>query len=947
MKAFMDRFEKIAAKYPDRIALDDTKRRLTYRELETESGKIYSYLKKKGIKKEDRVLMITQRGVGSVSCILGILKAGAVIIPLEDTYPGERVNYIKKDAKPSIVIDQALYEEIIKNEDYLAGHEQTDPHDASYIVYTSGSTGNPKGVVHEYGTIDLTVSMEGEAESFPEFRMGHIAPFYFVVTMIFLFSYFTKAYTIYIVPHDITRNIAKFSKYMVDTRMQGVFLSPSYIRLYQTPSPYLETIRTGSEPANGCFYPGGKPEIINAYGMSESGFVLLETVLDKKYDVAPLGRPLYSEVDVHLRDDSGNRVEGAGRGELCFTNSYTRGYLNLPEKTSEVFVDGVYHSGDLFERDENGMYYFLGRKDDMFKINGNRIEPAEIERQVKDITKLQRVYAKGFQEGGRAYIVVYYLNSQAKELGILENGRLTCDMTPLKKHLPDYMIPAYYIGLDEFPINANGKIDRKALVPPRQDLFQGEYVEPANEKERFFCDAMAKVLQLERVSALDDFYTLGGDSIGAIKMLALCDEGGYRISTGELYEKRTPRKLALCCDKEDADADMEALESQYRKSGIGLSPGQIFHVRQKIRNPDSTRYNVAVLYKLKKDIDPDRFKAAVEKVMEAHPIYKTKLVETDNGNVMQMYDENIFTPVSVRRMSDSEFENYCSTIIKPFGTFGTALYRYEMIITPSALYLFMDHHHLIIDGMSLQLIKKQIAECYKDPETKLPKDFYYAVAAGLIESQGQEVDRLNCDPILNPDKNGPDTKTAYLYRVGKHTLRKPDGIDCAFAILMACAKYNKRKDAALYYAYNGKDNIIKNRSAGMYAVMFPLYMDFSKNASIEEMRQQIKNQTIYKSAHPETWWTDEIIQGNRMQKIVLFNYQSGTLEQEDFAALTEEELKPPRSSDQPAGIFSIGAIDYKNSPNIAYLSYSEGYYEKESIEKFVSMFEEALDAILK
>ncbi|MBQ7507545.1 MAG: non-ribosomal peptide synthetase [Lachnospiraceae bacterium] len=542
---FLERVKEIIDAYPDRTAFVDREREITYRELEKESGKVYHYLKRSGIGKEDFVQIVMPRSIGTVSSMGGVLRAGAAFVPLEDTYPEDRIRYIREDSGSKCVIDQTLFEKIMAEEPYLGGYEETDLHDACYAIYTSGSTGNPKGVVHEYGNIDQNALAAPEADDWPVHRFGLLPAFYFVGAETFLMSQLLEANTIYIIPHELLQDFRKLTLYIVENRLQSLFMSPSHIRIYEKPSPWLERIETASEPANGLYYPGGIPEIENLYGMSEAGFVVLKTLLDRAYDPAPVGKPVIP-VDVHLLDEEGNRIEGEGTGELCFRDEFVRGYLNLPEKTAAAFTGGIYHSGDIARRDKEGVYTIIGRKDEMMKINGNRIEPAEIEYRIKELTGLTQVAAKGFVTSERSFIAAYFLKKEAKDKGLLMGDRLLIDREKLKTALPDYMIPSVFQGLDEFPLTASGKLLKKALPEP-DGPGEGEqyrYEAPADEKERLLCTLMEEILEKPRIGAEDDFYESGGDSIRALLLLSALSDRGIEIPLGELTKRRTPRSLA-------------------------------------------------------------------------------------------------------------------------------------------------------------------------------------------------------------------------------------------------------------------------------------------------------------------------------------------------------------------------------------------------------------------
>ena len=620
MVDFVERFEYIAEKFKDNIALDDNIQRIAYGELNERASKIYAYLKEQNIQKEEVVLLFLPRGVDFVAGFIGVMKAGAAFVPLEDSYPKERVDYIAKDTSVKLILDIDLVNTIYKDTEPLEGHEKTDPHDLAYIVYTSGTTGNPKGILHEYGNVSQCIST-GLTES--NRIVGLVAPFYFVGGIMGIFMYVTRGDMTYIVSHDMLRDFPTLKKYIYDTQMELIYLPPSYIRIYTDPSPYLKVVATGSEPANGLCYPNRTPHILNTYGMSECGFRLIMGELDRKYDVAPVGKPA-TDVPLFLVDEEGNVVDGEGTGEICFKNEYVRGYLNLPEKTSEVFVEGIYHTGDIANRDAEGRYYIVGRADDMIKINGNRVEPAEIEAKVQEITGLEKVVAKGFALETRSFVCVYYIKSEAEKLGIINEGELVIDKERLKALLPDYMIPAYYVPLDEFPLTASGKISKKLLACPDVEDYQRDYEAPINEKEAYFCEVFSKVLKMPRIGRKDDFFQIGGDSIRAIQFTAECTR--YEVKTKDLYENPTPEQLALACREysEDESAEKEKrLAEGYREENISGRPF-MEALQKKVLSTSAVT--------LKHDVDIEKLRKAWENVLVKYPFYNQHL-EIENGKL--------------------------------------------------------------------------------------------------------------------------------------------------------------------------------------------------------------------------------------------------------------------------------------------------------------------------
>ena len=250
--------------------------------------------------------------------------------------------------------------------------------------------------------------------------------------------------------------------FFFEKRISITFLTPSYVRMLGNQTgPFLKMLFVGSEPANNVY--NKSVDLINIYAASESGFAVGVFQIDKPYDTCPIGKP---EIDckITLFDEEGNVAEDGEIGELCFENPFVRGYINLPEETEKAFQDGIYHTGDLARMDANGNYVLLGRSGDMIKINGNRIEPAEIEASVKQVLGIDWAAARGFEENGKSYLCAYYTADIEVDADKMREE--------LSKRLPYYMIPAYYIKIDKVPLKPNGKMDRKALPQPDASDFK-------------------------------------------------------------------------------------------------------------------------------------------------------------------------------------------------------------------------------------------------------------------------------------------------------------------------------------------------------------------------------------------------------------------------------------------------------------------------------------------
>lgn len=544
MTPFIRLVEKNVQEVPLRMAvvLDEHKECLTYSQLWEYSGRVYAYLKEIGIGKEDFVQICLPRNTSVVVAALGIWRAGAAFVVVEENYPESRSAFIREDCNCKLLLNGDVYAQMLKC-DYLDGYEDTSPNDACFAIYTSGTTGTPKGILHEYGklcNIVYNTHSDSELNSSVCDRYAYLSPMDFVAFVMEFVAQFGQKGTFYIVSYNIVKNVQLFKSFIVNEKITRAFMPPSLLKIYGENLRSLDTVIIAGESANRLYY--ASPQIINRYSMSEAAFVVARFKVDKVYDVIPVGKNI-RDLNIILLGDDGKEVPDGDRGEVCFKNEYTRGYINQSLETEKVFVDGIYHTGDIGYKDENGYLYISGRKNGMIKINGNRIEPSEIEMMVKKIYGIDFAIIKAFEEEQRTYLVLYCQKSEIGDRFSSKNIELFKKL--LYESMPGYMIPSYYVVIDEIPLNTNGKIDRKKL--PKPNIVRDEYSKPSTELEERICTLMEDILKQENIGATDDFFAMGGDSLAVIKLISQLE--GITLEVCDIYKYRTPRGIAKYCEK--------------------------------------------------------------------------------------------------------------------------------------------------------------------------------------------------------------------------------------------------------------------------------------------------------------------------------------------------------------------------------------------------------------
>lgn len=528
---FIDKFEENVRLYPDKVILLDQKTCLTLRELDELTGRIYAYLKGKNIGREDFVMISLPHGVAPYAAMIGIWKAGAAFVASSPDLPKSREDVIYNECNPKLVIDDKVWAEIISTKP-LDGHQKTELHDLCYAVYTSGSEGKPKGVLHEYGQLDMnaaTVPFEGY-DDLPEDCIEYIPiPAYFAGVVLGCTWLMYRRIAIDAGPLSLMHNPKELQEYLVRHKVNIVTLPPSYLKANKISSPYLHYIQITMEAARDICPDGYY--ILNSYAQTE-GRLICMFVMDKEYKIVPIGSPVDPD-DIILVDDD-DEISDKSKGELCYRNPYFRGYINDEVRTRKTFINGYFRSGDIARVNEDGNYVILGRKTDMIKINGNRIEPAEIEAAVKRVLGIDWAFAKGFVSLEKSFVCVYY--TADIEINLAEVRAKLLDV------LPKYMIPSYFIKVDDIPRLPNGKVDRQAFKAPEIKDYVTEYVAPENELEELLCNKMQEITGVEKIGVNDDFFLLGGDSLRTIRLVSTCNI--YGLTVNDVYEARTPRAIA-------------------------------------------------------------------------------------------------------------------------------------------------------------------------------------------------------------------------------------------------------------------------------------------------------------------------------------------------------------------------------------------------------------------
>ena len=636
---------------------------------------------------------------------MAVWMTGNATVHMGVSFPPERVAYIMQHCEAELMIDGLFIAEARQQQERFTDIRRRTADQPCAMFYTSGSTGNPKGVLHSDAGFMHAITRFDKGFSLKGYKtFASTAACYFVV-LVTTYSLMLQGSELHILAPEVRRDVHLLEDYIAAHEIEFANISPSLLRVYRNKAKSLKVIKGGGERLVGCY--SKDYTVLNTFGQTETAGPVFIKPLDRNYDNAPIGRPTPG-VEIVLLDDEGREVADGETGELCFKSGmHSPIYYKEPERTATLTAGGVQHTGDLVRRLPNGDVLYVQRKDWMVKINGLRVEPGEVETVMRHIAGVKDAIVKGFTTDDltRQYLVGYYIVEEGATLG---EESIKAEMG---KKVPQYMVPQYMVRMDAFPLNANNKVDRKSLLPPDLSAMQSPYAAPTNEVERKLCDAFAKVLHLERVGIDDDFTHLGGDSI---RLMQMQQSLPYSIPANIVLTMGTPRKIAAYhTDHTNSVANTESM------TDYPLNSGQLFFLKQGLSAPESSASYFPWLHRLSLCIDVERLKSAVEQTVNAHPGMMMRVVADGNGGY-RLRSTTEPWQLPIEKMTDGEFESLRPHLFRCFRYLEEMLFEVRLIRTESAVYLYHNMHHVITDGLSNTLFIQEISQAYGG--TPIPRE---------------------------------------------------------------------------------------------------------------------------------------------------------------------------------------------------------------------------------
>lgn len=569
--SIISRFEEQVMANPKSPALESDYLTYNYEELNQVSNHIGHHLiQEYGVRSGDTIALVTSRKDLAIPAILGILKTGANYLPINVNEAPQRLRFMVEESSTNLILTdgslddsitylpQVMIEELLEGKKESGSLNRCQASDIAYIIYTSGSTGLPKGVMIPHSNVVNLAKETGYLNLKPGNKMLQFSPLHFDPSVMEIFCTLLNGASLVIIEREKALESHALAAHLEDYQVDHAILTTAYFNALVEIAPrvigQLDKLYFGGEAASSTHvrkaldFQKSPGAIVNLYGPTETTVCSLFHVIEKLAENAesiPIGKPVPG-TSIYVLDETLKPVPRGITGELYIGgHSVSKGYLENPDLTTEKFIDSpftngekLYRTGDMVYLSEQGEVEFLGRLDDLVKIRGHRIEIGEIEAAILRMQGITGVKVLPQQKNGRTEDLIAYLTIKSLE----RNDHFK---TILAKNLPAYMIPGYFVIVEEFPINQNGKIDI-AQLKELNDLVQYDDLQPPEtEIEKQLSTIWYKHLQSDKIGIDQNFFEIGGHSLTAMKVASeIYHETGVNVPLKEFYIHPSIRELS-------------------------------------------------------------------------------------------------------------------------------------------------------------------------------------------------------------------------------------------------------------------------------------------------------------------------------------------------------------------------------------------------------------------
>ncbi len=990
-------FEKQVKNHPDKIALKYGELEISFEELDKKSNQVANLLVDKGVKNKDFVCFLTDRSHVTIIGILGILKTGAAYVPIDILYPEERQQYIIDNCKANTILSvdenfiskTANVVSIHKSVDFSSEYAkpQIDPNGLSYVIYTSGTTGYPKGVMVSHRNVVRLLFNEKSYFSFISediWVMFHSPCF--DVSVWEIFGALLNGAKLVIAPKELLVDSSSFIQFLRKEKITVLSQTPSalnnliYHDLLSPDSLYVRLVTLAGE----AFHPPKIKEwkkirsdvkVVNMYGITETTVHNSYKEITQEDIDSPLsnvGRPLPT-LSMLILDQNKKIVPSGMIGELYVGGEgVTKGYLGKEALTQERFIKNpynpseiIYKSGDLVRRLDDGNLVYVGRIDHQVQLRGFRIELREIESNLTAMNEVEDAVVLLNDNGVNPYIVAFYTAKKEIEASSIK--------THLEGFLMDYMIPSNFVHIDQMPTNNNGKIDRIKLFEIEKSQ-KKKKESPIGETENTLAGLWQEILGIsDEIGRHDDFFSLGGNSISVVllkhKILLLFN---VELSISKLFENGILYDLANLIEVSEKTT-INSIPKAKEKVYYPLSPSQkrLFFIQQ--LDKSSTLYNMPSVSKIKGDLEVEKLRQAIQKLIDTHEILRTSFTLVDREPVQIVHEKATCDLALFKAESKEQLTQTVKDFRKPFDFEKLPLLRVGVVQTKEDNILLLDIHHIISDGFSQTTLTNELIRLYQGEQLEAPKlqykdyvAWYYNHYNNHLKDKQKQFWTAKFEelpPLTElPSEQMPLVKSykgnTYSFELSDEinqqilALSKKNKVSIYMILLgifkLFISKASNQKDIVVGTISSGRTNPDLEGMLGVFVNTLPIRSQIDGNTSFKDFLNTIKKDVTEALDHQEYPIEDLINELNlaRTSKNPLFEYcfvydQKEDYDDNDFSFKgmdTEYHLSK----------FDLSLIveNFNDSLHFAF-EYATEVFSTKNIETFISIFKEICLQVFK
>ena len=987
-ETIVSKFRKQVAKTPDNIAVVYQDKRITYREVDEISDRIAAYIHGKGFKEEDVVSVLIPRSEWMVIASLGVSKAGCAYQPLDPTYPSERLNFMMKDADVKLLIADEELRDIVNEYqgDILLTKDinqlptvncqlpTVKPEDLFIMLYTSGTTGTPKGcqLVHR----NIATFCEWYHRKYQldaNCRVTAYASYGFDANMMDQYPALTCGATVYIIPEDLRLDLVALNEYFEKEQITHAFMTTqvAYQFAASIENHCLRYLSTGGEKL-AAMTPPANYTLVNLYGPTESTVCITSYDVTKPMKDIPIGSAL-DNTKLYVVDKAGHRLPVGAAGELWVAGpQVTRGYLNRPEKTAEVYITNpfdanehynhIYRTGDIVRYLPDGNIQFVGRKDGQVKIRGFRIELKEVESVIREFPGIKDATVQAFDEdGGGKFIAAYIVSDETVDIKALNDFILD--------QKPPYMVPAVTMQIDRIPLNQNQKVNKKALPKPEKKAAEAvvESNVPMNLLEQEIHGIIAKIINTEDFGVTTVLGYVGLTSIMAIKLAiqinkrfgvtldskSLAKTGTLQSIENEILAKMMSQESGEEAVKTEAPVDTNHIPLSYAQMGVYVDC---------MKQPTSTVYNIPSITRFPKGTDVQLLAKSVETLIKSHPQFQVHF-GSEGSDIVQIVDASQPLDVKQSKLSEAELEKYKVEFVKPFNLRQGPLYRMEIVTTEKDVYLLVDVHHLIFDGGSLDLFMNQLCDLMNGNEIEAESISYagfvadekaaegspnYLEAKNFFQERLGKVEGVTEVPsdLTNPIEQGVVNRTfCKLDFDSIETFCKKNNLSPAHLVLASVfyslSRFTNNEQICITTISNGRSDLRIRNTVGMFVNTLALSAQIGEQKVMDFLKETSKNfdETLSHEKYPFA----QIANDYDLSAEIMFAYQMGVIDQYlvNGQRLEIESLE----LDTPKFRIAFFIQEEEGVPGVV-VEYDNGRYSQSLMQSLAQSVSNAVDAFI-